>query len=254
MHLFECLESLRTQTRKADEVVIVQDGPIPIDLTSVIQRYITYLPIILIRLQNNQGQGVAANIGLLFCKHSIIARMDSDDICIPERFSKQIDFMEAHPDIDVLGANIMEFNERPEDGNSTRVLPTHHEDIVRYAKSRSPINNMTAVYRRDSAIKAGSYLPWRGFEDYYLWVRMIMAGSKFYNLDEILVYARSGNGMQLRRGGLEYVRLEIGFLVKVFQLGFFNKYELCRNILYRCPIRLLPASFRSFFYRRYLRQ
>lgn len=241
------------QTQPADEIIIVEDGPIGPGLKAVLDDYKNCLPITTIRLEKNSGQGVAANVGLQFCSHDLIARMDSDDVCGHERFAKQVFFMQSHPEIDVLGANILEFNAFPEDGEKTRTLPSHHRDIVKFAKSRSPINNVTAMFRKDAALKAGGYRPWRGFEDYYLWTRMLIRGSKFHNLDEILVYVRGGNGMQYRRGGFRYTYLEVKFLLEIYDLGFLSIGELLKNILLRCPFRLLPPFIRSFIYRNFLR-
>lgn len=252
-HFEQCLEGLVVQTMPAEEVVIVKDGPIRYELERVIEYYKHQLPIVLIQLQKNQGQGVAANVGMLYCSHELVARIDSDDICIPERFARQRVFMCENPDIDVLGSSILEFNVTPKDGVNVRKLPSHHEEIASFAKSRSPINNMSAMLRKPAVLKAGGYKPWRGFEDYYLWVKMLMAGSKFSNIDEVQVYARCGNGMQSRRGGLEYAVLEAKLFVQFRRLGFLTTYECIKNIVLRCPFRLLPVTIRSLLYQHWLR-
>lgn len=252
-HFEQCLESLLVQTMPAEEVVIVKDGPLRYELERVIEHYRSQLPIVLIQLQKNQGQGVAANIGMLYCSNDLVARIDSDDICIPERFARQRAFMSENPDIDVLGSSILEFKVTPKDGVNVRKLPSRHEEIAFYAKSRSPINNMSAMLRKSAVFKAGGYKPWRGFEDYYLWINMLMAGSKFSNFDEVHVYARCGNGMQSRRGGFKYAILEAKLFMQFRRLGFLTNCECIKSIALRCPFRLLPVSIRSFLYQHWLR-
>lgn len=252
-HLTLCLDSIYSQTLQAEEIVIVKDGPVSKELESVLDLYSTLLPIVIFELDRNQGQGIAANLGLSHCSFSLVARMDSDDICVHDRFEKQIRFLDENPDIDVIGASILEFTQTPEDGKKLRKIPAKHEQIKKFAKSRSPINNMTAVFRKDKAIYSGGYGHCRNFEDYYLWVRMLVSGCTFHNLEEVLVYARCGNGMQKRRGGLKYSIIEAGVFIDFYRLHFLTFYECIKNIVSRCLLRLLPSKMRGVIYQQWLR-
>lgn len=110
--LKQCLDSILSQTRMPDEVVLVEDGDLPLELEKVVEKYkhkITNLKII--SLATNVGLGKALNEGLKYCSYDIVARMDTDDIAKPERFEKQLAVFQEHPDIDVVGAWIDEFED-----------------------------------------------------------------------------------------------------------------------------------------------
>ena len=91
--LRECLESLKNQTLSATEIIMVFDGTISSELEEVVRQFITILPIKIIRLPQNVGLGKALNEGLKYCSYNWVFRMDTDDICLPERFSKQLAFI-----------------------------------------------------------------------------------------------------------------------------------------------------------------
>jgi len=95
--LRECLESLKNQTLPATEIVMVYDGAITTELEEVVTQFITILPIKIIRLPQNVGLGKALNEGLKHCSYNWVFRMDSDDICLPNRFEKQVIFITQHP-------------------------------------------------------------------------------------------------------------------------------------------------------------
>ncbi|EMK5833536.1 glycosyltransferase, partial [Citrobacter sedlakii] len=113
-NLHHCLQSLYNQTLHADEIVLVYDGPISEDLENVVNHWMTYLPINIVKLKENVGLGQALNCGLAQCKHDIVARMDTDDICHSDRFMKQIDFLSNNKDVAILGSYIEEFDASPD--------------------------------------------------------------------------------------------------------------------------------------------
>ena len=251
--LQECLGSLVAQTLPADQVLIVQDGPSGNELCSIVQEYVVKLPIEVVPLRHNIGLGGALRIGIERCRFDVIARMDADDICAPDRFEKQIAFLRGHPETDVVGTSIREFESDVSHCVSERCPPKNHEAIIARAKRRNPINHMTVMFRKAAVLAAGSYRPFTGFEDYDLWVRMLMQGARFHNIEEALVFARCGNGMQLRRGGLEYLVRELKLLRSFHASGFLSAVEVVQSALLRIPARLLPVSIRGEMYRRFLR-
>ncbi|EOB3983346.1 glycosyltransferase, partial [Escherichia coli] len=105
-YLDEALNSLAIQTYKADEIVLVIDGQIPIQLKNVIDKWLLLLPIKTIPLEKNVGLGNALNIGLNYVTNKLVARMDTDDICVPERFEKQISYFQKNPSTIILGGAI----------------------------------------------------------------------------------------------------------------------------------------------------
>ena len=252
--LRQSLESLVAQTIRADEVVIVKDGPLGTELDATIDSHCGTLPIVSVQLGNNAGLGPALNAGLRRCRGDLVARMDSDDICLRDRFEKQLAFLEQNPDADVVGGAIAEFHADCTKIESIRRMPSSAELLGRIARSRNPLNHMTVMFRKVSVLAAGNYRSYWGFEDYDLWARMLMRGGRLYNLEDVLVYVRCGNGMQQRRGGLQYLREEIRLQQRFLKIGFLTKPQFLLNLVTRAPVRIVPLPLRSVFYQQILRQ
>ena len=253
-HLAACLSSLEAQTWPASEILIVKDGSLVEALERVIQFYSARLPIRTLQLPDNKGLGPALRAGVENCQFNIIARMDADDICVLDRFELEVGFLEMHPEVDVLSGTIREFDSDPAIWVSERRLPSEHAAIVAFGKRRNPINHMAVVFRKSAVIAAGNYRSRPGFEDYELWVRMLMNGSRFHNLDAVCTLARCGNGMHRRRGGWRYILFEVSLFWYFRSLGFLNAREALRNIALRVPVRLVPAGLRSLVYRFFVRR
>jgi glycosyltransferase involved in cell wall biosynthesis len=251
--LRQSLESIAAQTLAPDEVVIVKDGPLGKALDAAIDSAACDLPIVCVSLPANVGLGLALRAGLNACRGEYIARMDSDDICLPYRFEKQMEFLAQNPQIDVLGSAIEEFADDPFSPHALRLLPATGSELLAFAKSRTPLNHVTVVFRKASVLAAGSYQHYPGFEDYHLWARMLMQGFRLHNMPEILVRVRCGTGMQGRRGGLDYLRKDVEFQLFLRKIGLLQGHECARNMLLRAPIRLAPQFVRSICYRHFLR-
>lgn len=252
-NLSQCLESLFAQTIPADEIVLVEDGPLGAELKQVISDFDRILPIASLRLPLHVGLGGALRMGLLRCRGEYVARMDSDDICVPERFEKQVDFLDSHAQVDVVGSAIGEFDMCPSDGRSIRRLPTSGRALLQFARIRNPLNHMTVMFRKASVLYAGNYQPFSGFEDYHLWARMLSLGYRLQNMEEILVHVRGGNAMHGRRGGLAYLKKDVEFQLFLCKTGLVDAGECIRNIAMRAPVRLAPDFVRSLCYRTFLR-
>lgn len=200
------MDSILNQTVLPSEIVLVKDGKLTKELDLVISNYQKKCDILkVISFDENRGLGYALNDGLKECSYNYVFRMDSDDICKNDRFEKQINYLKNHPDIDVLGTNILEFQNDITEDMRVKKMPIGSE-IDDYIKKRSPVNHMTVCFKKDKVLLAGSYMPLYHLEDYYLWVRMYLKGMKFENIDEELVYARIGNGFYKRRGDKEQVK------------------------------------------------
>lgn len=249
----EALDSLVNSVVSPDEVVLVEDGPLGDELQSVISSFSNKLPVKNVKLANNVGLGKALSIGLRECSYEWVARFDSDDICHPARFQTQVAFIQLHESIDIIGTAIAEFESSKDDIHAYRKPPINHDEIVEYAKSRNPFNHMTVMYRKSKVLEAGSYQDNYLYEDYALWVRMINNGAVTANIPEVLVYARTGNGMEIRRGGIKYAKSEILAQLGFYQMGFINKRKFYTNLLLRVPVRLVPGRIRKLIYRCFLR-
>lgn len=258
LYLRESLNSIFAQTLLPTEVVLVEDGPLTEELNRVVDEFTKKHDIIkVIRLQYNQGLGKALSIGCENCSFDYIARMDSDDICFPNRFEKQIGFLEKHSDIDVLGSWTQEFtlNEKGEKRyNALKKFPVSVWENVKFALSRCPVEHPAVIIKKSSLIEAGGYKSFYLFEDYYLWARMFVKGFKFSNLPEPLLYFRMSIDSFRRRGGWKYAMSEARALRQFKEIGFLSMGEYIKNILIRFPIRIMPNFIRENIYNRFLRR
>lgn len=252
-HFNLALESLKNQSLPPAEVVIVKDGPLTKELENVISHYSDLLPLNVLALEKNLGLGEALNFGLLHCSYEYVARMDSDDICVSERFEKQANAFLANPKLDMIGSYLNEFVHKVGDLKVIRRVPLKHQDIYNYTFYRCPFNHPTVMFKKSAVLKAGSYKKMPFFEDYYLWIRMALAGCTFQNSEEVLLNYRIGNNMISRRHGLKYAKHEQAFFKSCYKQGLINFPQLLR-FMARYPIRLMPMSMLEKFYTVVLRK
>lgn len=251
--LRESLDSLLHQTLLPNEIILVEDGPLTDSLKRTIQEYqnrCSFLKIV--SLTQNQGLGKALNEGLKHCRYDLIARMDTDDIAHPERFETQLKVFQAYPEVDICSAWIEEFEGNPDHILATKKLPETHSEILKYARHRCPVNHPVVMYRKTAVLKAGGY---EGFpEDYRLWVKMLMNGARFYNVQKSLLYFRFSRDMIKRRGGWKYALADLRSQIDFYQLGLFGIPTLLYNILVRGFVRMTPSGLRQFIYQKMLRK
>lgn len=253
-NLILAIDSILKQTLVPNQIVIVEDGKLPDDLYNCLEDYSKENKIIdLIKLSENQGLGNALNEGLKHCKNEYVARMDADDISVKDRFEKQISYLENHQDIDVLGGQIMEFDDKTNKDISARTVPSELSDLKQFIKTRNPFNHMTVVFKKKSVEDAGGYKDCKYFEDYYLWARMMSNNCNLHNIEDIVVRARAGTDMTERRGGLQYLKSIKNFENKLLELKIINKFEYIKNIIARFIVALIPNKLRYFIYQKKLR-
>lgn len=250
--LKEALESIFAQTVKPNEVVVVCDGPLTKELEAVLAQYSG--KIILHRLAKNSGLGEALRQGVEKCSCPLIARMDSDDISLPNRFEKQLSYFEEHPDTVVLGGLIQEIDGKDLIPIAIRQVPLRDKEIKKFIKIRSPFNHVTVMFKKDAVIEAGNYQPFHFIEDYYLWARMTAKGYEMANLPDILLNVRVDKAMYGRRGGLKYFKSNYAMSKKLRELGLISLPTFLFNTVVRfCVQVLMSNSVRSYFYRKVLR-
>lgn len=232
------------QTIKPNEIVLIQDGELTDKLYQIIHYWKDKLGDIfkIISIANNIGTGGVKKIGVEQCNNELIAIMDTDDISLPNRFEKQLAIFN-NKDIDVCGGWVGEFENDETQIISHRKVAKQHNEIVLFAKTRSPMNHPTVMYKKQSVLNAGNYEKHRRTsQDYNLWVKLIIDGSKFYNIQESLVNMRTGNNQIGRRGGLKNAILEATVQKEFYNMKFINLYEFIRNVLIGSFIRLLPKT------------
>jgi len=245
------------QSVKPAEIVLVQDGPVPSELSALLNEYETKYPEVMhvIRLEKNGGLGNALKLGVENAKYDLCARMDSDDICLPDRFEKQLAYLEAHPECDIVGGQMTEFIDTPDNVVGRREVPLSNEEIYEFMKSRCALNHVTVMFRKESVLKVGNYQDWFWNEDYYLWVRMMMNHCVFANIPDVAVNVRSGADQYARRGGKKYFDSEIGIKKLMLKNGMITRKEYIINYVERFIIQLmLPNSVRGWVFRTFARK
>lgn len=254
-YLRESVKSVLAQTMPTDDFVIVCDGPLTPQLDAVLEEFqeANAQVISLIRLPQNVGLGRALNEGMKHCKHDIIARMDSDDVSFSERMEKQYQVLTTGH-YDIVSSTLLEFETDLREIKATRKLPEKMPEILRFARRRNPFNHPAVMYLKTSVESAGGYQDFYLFEDYYLWVRMLMAGMQGYNIPEPLLYMRSGSDMIRRRGGIPYAKAIWNFRCYQFRAGFSSFSDFAVTAFGHVMVALLPNGLRKLFYKAVLRK
>jgi len=241
-HFRLAVESILNQTVKPAEVVLVVDGPVPDALNAIIQHFETLPEFKVHRFEKNQGHGAARSKGLEICSQELVALMDADDLCAPNRFELQLNKFEENPDLDIVGGIITEFIDEPANVVGKRVVPEADEDIKAYLKSRCPMNQVTVMFKKTSVNSVGGYIDWYCDEDYYLWIRMFLAKRSFANVPEILVNVRVGKDMYQRRGGWKYFKSEAKLQWLMFNKNVISLKRCCLNIFLRLVLQVLMPN------------
>lgn len=254
--LEQALESVIKQTCSPSEIVIVGDGVLTDELYDIINAFKKDTDIFVkeVFLPENIGTGLAINEGLKACSFELVAKMDSDDINFPSRFETQVKIFQDYPELSFVGSSIAEFKDNdPSDIISFRILPQDHEEIVSYAKRRCPMNQPTVMYRKSDIFACGGYRKFTFGEDYDLWVRAMIKGYRFYNIQEPLLYFRSNTNTIKKRGGWWYLKIDLSHHYDFYRIGFLSFYQFLYNCTIRIVVRLIPVQLRLFVYRKLLR-
>ena len=255
-YLKESLTSILAQTLPAEQIVIVYDGPV----SEKVDEYICNFEreradlFTVVRVKENRGLGLALREGTKYCRNELIARMDDDDYCLPDRAEKQCAFMRENQSVSVISGNMEEFIGEPDNVVACRKVPQTHDEICEYQKKRSPFNHICVMIRKSELLNAGGYVDWHFNEDSYLWARMYLAGCRFANLPDVLCKARVGKDMYARRGGYKYYKSErdlYKFMYKNTMIGWIG-YQEAKIIRFVVQV-LMPNGVRQWFFKTFAR-
>ena len=249
------IESMLNQTVPANDFVLVCDGPLNEQLDSVIATKQQEMgeSLNVVRLAKNGGLGNALNEGIKHCKNELVARMDSDDIAYQDRCEKQMAVFNAHPEVSICSGIVEEFTTDPNTVDAKRVPPETNAEIVEFAKKRNPFNHPCVMYKKSAVEAVGSYQDFYLLEDYYLWIRMLMAGYQGYNIQEPLLHMRAGSDMYLRRAGWKYAKTQARLFKFMKKQGFIGVGQYIKSCVIRSGSALAPNWLRKFMFERVLR-
>lgn len=254
--LRQAMESIANQTVPTNDFVLICDGMLNEGLDSVIAQMQDAFGDVLhvVRLEKNMGLGNALNIGIRHCKNDLVARMDSDDISYSNRCEKQIRVFAEHPEVSICSGVVEEFTAIPDVVDARRVPPERNAEILEFAKKRNPFNHPCVMYKKSAVEAAGSYQDFYLLEDYYLWLRMLMAGCQGYNIQEPLLRMRAGFDMYLRRAGWKYAKAQIQLFRFMKANAFIRNDQYLKSCLIRTGSALAPNWLRKFVFKKALRK
>lgn len=227
------------------EIILVQDGEVGPDLSTVIENYQGAVPLKLLRLPDNSGLGRALNLGMESVSTDFVIRFDADDYSRPTRFMTTMKTLEAG--YDLVGSQVLEKNE-PKAPNTIRRVPLCASRIRRLLPYRSPLNHMTVGFRTSTIRQVGGYPDIRQREDYGLWMQLIASGCSVINIDTILVEASTGDNFMQRRGGYRNVIAEYKLRKLAVSLGFQRLIPAGIIGTLRSILFLLPGAMRKYIY------
>ena len=251
----DCIQSLVTQTVRPDEIVLIEDGRLPDELESIVGEFGRLCPQLkVVRFEQNRGLGKALSDGLTHCSYPLVARMDTDDIAFPDRFEKQLAAFERDPELTLCGGQVLEFPGSTDNVLRRKMVPVTHQEVLRYAATRNPFNHPSVMFKKDAVLSAGGYQHMPGFEDYYLWARMLAAGAKCCNLPDFILYFRAGEDVYKRRGGWKYMKSAVHARWAIHQTGISGLGSFLYATAGQIAVSLLPNDARGRFYQRVLRR
>ena len=247
-YLSNAINSMLAQTVLPEQFVIVIDGPVQDKVKQIICKYqhdyanlFTILP-----LKHNGGLGKALNVGLWHCRNELVARMDADDISMPQRCERELELFVQNKKLALCGTYIDEFYDIPENVRTIRKVPTEYEAIKKFIRRRQPFNHPTVMFRKSEVIRCGGYGKLVRKQDFDLFSRMINNGCYALNIDESLLKFRADEDNYKRRKSWSYIKstIEVGIL------NYKRKYcsiadliyIICGQIiLYLMPLKIMAA-------------
>ncbi|MHB9954115.1 glycosyltransferase [Vibrio campbellii] len=250
-YLKEAMESIwDQQTLKPDQIVLVKDGPLCSELEDEIVSWKFKLGdvLTLVELPQNIGLGGALNEGLKACSNELVARMDTDDVALPLRFEKQVEFMLHNPGIAASSATLEEWDESFSNLISERKLPADAVELSKFAIRRSPLSHPVTIFRKSIVESVGGYPNLRKAQDYALWSLLLSKGHQLTNLPDTLLKMRSGKELLMRRGYF-YFKQECRLMRYQKEIGFLSNKDLMINTSLKAVLRLSPRFTKKLIYR-----
>jgi glycosyltransferase involved in cell wall biosynthesis len=251
-NLIDALESVLRQTCYPKEVVLVVDGTVAEDQEAAICGFLETAGarLRIVRLQARSGLARALNVGLNHCSCDFVARMDSDDICEPQRLEKQYQFLLHNPNVHLVASWHSEFDAVSLKTTCLKTTPAGHDEIMKLLRWRNAISHPTIMFRKHRVLEVGGYDDGVGLlEDYDLYFKLARAGARFAAIQEPLVRVRTSRRQRRRRGGIRYMLVEWKFNARRLAHGHLSVLEFLAVGVAYSLFRILPSSVKRFLYK-----
>ena len=196
--LVEALDSLYAQTYQDFKVILCDDGSTD-DTYTVAQQYVAeHDNILLLRNGRNMGLNYTLNRCIEYADTEYVARMDGDDISLPERFETEINFLDTHPEYSLVSCSMIHFDENGDYRTGTGKGEITKNDFI----LGSPVNHAPCMIKTKALKEVGGYTVDNRLlrvEDYHLWFKLFAAGHKLYMLNRPLYKMRDDRDAYHRR-------------------------------------------------------
>lgn len=258
-YLRAALASCVEQTEMPAEIVLVIDGPIPVAQEEAIAAFarraeLAGVRFITVRNESNIGLARSLNAGLPYCTQPYVARMDSDDVSVPDRFASQWRLLQQRPEIGLVASWQEEFANSPADVTRVKTVPEEHGAIIRVLRWRNAVSHPSIVVRRDALERIGGYRQIGYVEDHDLFLRLADSGIRFYAIQRPLLKVRVSEGQRMRRGGWVCAIGDIRFRWSLYQRGTISFPHLCVSCCACVAFRLAPPGLKGVLYINFLRR
>ena len=249
--LDEAIESILNQTY-TNWIMIMCDDASTDNTYLVAEKYVKKYPdkFILIKNEKNMGLNYTLNHCLKYADTKYVARMDGDDVSLPERFEKEVIFLEENPEYSIVSTQMEYFDERGVFGESKNSGEAFRENIVK----GTPFCHAPCMVRRDAYDAVGGYSVSKRLlrvEDYEMWVKMYAKGFKGYNLPEVLYKMRDDQNATKRRKFIYRINeAYVKYLaIKRLNLRKRNYIYVLKSVL----VGILPTGLYTYLHKRRLK-
>lgn len=230
-YIHQSLESVLQQTIPPSEIVLVVDHPLlPETEEFLIEIQNQYPDIPLRKIENfdlfGKGLGAVLGFGVFQCQYDFIARMDTDDICFPDRCEKELEILRKYPSVAIVGGGLEKFTVIPEQVDGYRFPPEKGKHLIQYSKYRNPFNHPTVMFRKQVILQVGNYSPLKECEDYELWYRVLKNGYQGYNLQFPVLHYRAGTDMLKRRKNKQFFHQSVQLVLEMKRDRYINWLEM----------------------------
>ena len=201
--IFEAIESIMNQTYSNLELIILDNSILGLDF----EDFEINPRIKILKTDSRMGLSEVLNYGIKQTNSVYLARMDYDDVSVPERIAKQVEFLEKNRDVGIVGGFVRYIGKEYDSKsipNSIVTRPANHYDLLEFMLTKNPLFHPTVMFRRSELIRMKSHYSQRydGCEDLELWSRAVRI-TKIANIPEVLLEYRTHDDQFSRLAGAE---------------------------------------------------